>query len=684
MAQAILGAGALGSLAASVHTIQFAPLVSWLVDQPFSAATWEGVKGYFGGYYAVPSFVENVKWAWAQNEAALIGSSIGALAVGALPAIAAANLNPFRLHDLSHGDATWATNRTIRAMEKRKQVGIRNAKYLTLGEWDNKKPLRLMETLSVLLLAPPGTGKTAGFVVPSIIETDDSSFIINDPKPELFDLTSGWRSQVGHVFKIDWSATDKVDPDNLDDHEKTVFYPRFNVLSPDLLPPAGTAERDTYLDAVANVMIPAGNGGKDDYFKNKGRASLVGFLHYACSKVNDCENWDGLPSEWQGEEACIPMIIDMVSEGLFLSGQENDRKKAKAAEEGGFYNGDALQDWLKGVVEECRENGYNPRAATEIQQLVPMAPNERSGILGTMDEAFGPFKNAAVRERTRSSDFVPSDLRGIIDPADGEIKPCTLYVCVNQAEAAAFSTITALLYEVLSREFLAYGPKETNRNKVTLGPYPVCFMLDEFAKLPKMESVMTGPDLGRGKKTYYCLVAQSDSQIGKIYSKEDQQIIYATTAVKIILPQNDKDTIKLVQEMVGPTTLKRESASRTSGGDFKEWGKRNISNNMEKVDFIRPGDISGMKQGKQLLLAQGFMARPLIVDSVMYYEKPYILDKVLNPYTGEGPRPAPPLPDHIREKRIREWKRKKAREDARTAARDAASAAAPDKKLEPV
>ena len=45
------------------------------------------------------------------------------------------------------------------------------------------------------------------------------------------------------------------------------------------------------------------------------------------------------------------------------------------------------------------------------------------------------------------------------------------------------------------------------------------------------------------------VVAQSDSQIGKLYSKEDQQIIYATTAVKYILPQNDKDTIKLVQEM---------------------------------------------------------------------------------------------------------------------------------------
>ena len=61
--------------------------------------------------------------------------------------------------------------------------------------------------------------------------------------------------------------------------------------------------------------------------------------------------------------------------------------------------------------------------------------------------------------------------------------------------------------------------------------------LSWFAKLPKIDSVMTGPDLGRSMATYYCLVAQSAAQIGKIYSKEDQEIIYATTAVKFILQQ---------------------------------------------------------------------------------------------------------------------------------------------------
>src|SRR3546814_1156042 len=77
--------------------------------------------------------------------------------------------------------------------------------------------------ISVACSAPPGTGKTAALVVPSIVESPDISMIVNDPKPELAEMTSGYRAEIGYVFIIDWSATDKP-------HEG-LFYPRFNFLS---------------------------------------------------------------------------------------------------------------------------------------------------------------------------------------------------------------------------------------------------------------------------------------------------------------------------------------------------------------------------------------------------------------------------------------------------------------------
>src|SRR3546814_21010127 len=79
------------------------------------------------------------------------------------------------------------------------------------------------------------------------------------------------------------------------------------------------------------------------------------------------------------------------------------------------------------------------------------------------------------------------DLRGMRDVDTGEWLPVTLYICVNQAEAQAFANITALLYEVLSRDFLSYGPGEKDKRGRTMGPKTICFMMDEFATLPKSE-----------------------------------------------------------------------------------------------------------------------------------------------------------------------------------------------------
>src|SRR3546814_1052207 len=114
-----------------------------------------------------------------------------------------------------------------------------------------------------------------------------------------------------------------------------------------------------------------------------------------------------------------------------------------------------------------------------------MADKERSGVLGTMDQALLPFKNKAVKERTSACDFTSMDLRGMRDVDTGEWLPVTLYICVNQAEAQAFANINALLYEVLSRDFISYGPGEKVKRGSTMGPNTIRFMRHEFEKLPK-------------------------------------------------------------------------------------------------------------------------------------------------------------------------------------------------------
>src|SRR6185437_13831589 len=110
-----------------------------------------------------------------------------------------------------YGDARWATENDIAEMERRNLVGP-NGKLAICGKFKGKL-LRMHETLSLLLLAPPGTGKSVGFIVPCAVELDQASLFIHDQKPELHDMVSGHRAKLGPVFQLKWSAVDKPNGD---------------------------------------------------------------------------------------------------------------------------------------------------------------------------------------------------------------------------------------------------------------------------------------------------------------------------------------------------------------------------------------------------------------------------------------------------------------------------------------
>lgn len=625
-----------------------APLIYWASDKAFDVTSCAAVTSYFDQALN-PDFIgQQHTLIWKQN----VMTGIITIATPFLAALFVAAIFfaacPYKNFQMTHGDVRWATDVDIRRMEARRQIGIRGGYVGILGKWTNGDYIRLIEPISVACSAPPGTGKTASLVVPSLVESPEISFIVNDPKPELADMTSGYRAEIGNVFIIDWSATDKP-------HEG-LFYPRFNFLSSQLVPPAGTAERDTYLDAVAKVLIPEGKGGGDKYFVDKGRDCLTGFMHYLVSHINDHKNTDGVPTQWHGYEASFPLLVDWIADAQYEAGKVAERKNAEAAAAKQLPNADGMKIFLGNLAEQIKANNYSERAFTSLSPLIDMADKERSGVLGTMDQALLPFKNKAVKERTCACDFTSMDLRGMKDPETGEWLPVTLYICVNQAEAQAFANITALLYEVLSRDFLSYGPGEIDKRGRKMGPKTICFMMDEFAKLPKSETVLTGPDLGRSKKVSYWLIFQARSQIIKTYSKEDGTTIDSTCGVTVLLSQNDPETAAHYVKTVGKTTVLKESYSRNAGlSKSANPFARNQSISTEGVDFLRSEDITAMEPGTHLILPQNFLNRPMKVRSPFFFEDEGMLAKVFNPRTGKGPKPANPLPEEIRVARYVEW-----------------------------
>ena len=519
---------------------------------------------------------------------------------------------------------SWASARDLALMIERRHLVVLDdaTSGKPVGRWTGDGPHRgrvlgVPHGLSVLNVSPTGTGKTSGFVAPTVVGVaDDSSLVVHDPKGEVWDACAPRLAGRTNVFVLDWSALDDVPCRSLhDSHGRPLFdgdgrrafeadygaarfHARFNFLSPRFVPERGQA-RDFYVERMALILIPERRGGGDSYFVDKGRAAMAGLLHAFIAVFGDAGDRDGVPAAWRGMEPSIPMMVDWLATPWFVAESADGRGPAV----------DPVGEWLAALVARVspvgREGarGTSDRAFKELASLVHMTDKERSGILGTVDQALLPFKNEAVRQRTSACDFVPEDLRGMVDPDDGIARPVAVFVTGKLAEAPAFATITALLFEVLGTFCTSYGPGAfVERSERCMGPHPVTFVVDEFAGLPQMPSAMTGPDLGRSKALSYQLVARDFAEIERVYGRDGARVIMGTTFVKVVRPGGDRDAMSRVVSMVRGTV--GEPPPSAGSGVAADAG----------FPFHR--DLAAMPPGRHAVLLQGFMHKPLDLEAV--------------------------------------------------------------------
>lgn len=529
------------------------------------------------------------------------------------------------------------------------KMGLLGGFMMVLGYF-KKKPLMMNECLSALCVAPPGTGKTQGVVFPTIFECNNVSMIINDPKPELYQDSSGYRSTIGPVFIMNWAGQD--------DPARGVYYPSWNPLSPDHVP-ANMEQRDLYVDSMCKVLIQENT--QDPHWSNTGRAGLAGLVHFIVSKVerakaddyfyarltsgtfdaddaavlsdyylsmmNDTNayaaqaalqrgelnamnyvhvgTWEHIPPAWIGREASFSMILDWLNASQIAMAADLEERRRGGDQM--VMMADPMHDLFMAAVDEARHYSYAHRSVLELTQLANTPDKERGSILSTILAGLSIFRNSAVRNRTSHSDFHFSDLRGLVDPRDGKIKPVTVYLSINMVDAQALNPITAIFIELMTNFLLANAPKQM-RDGRELGPYPVLFVLDEMPKMQKLDAVIQGPDLGRSQQVSYLIIGQDLHQIQEKYGADAAATIISTTAAKVVMRQNDPDTAKRFSDMMGYKMKIKTDKD----------GKESTSEEL----LYTPMDIMRLDSKKQLVIFQGWYHRPIEADKQYAYNDP--------------------------------------------------------------
>lgn len=661
--------------------------LGYLIGNGISKDSLSEVSKFIQTIINSPSYLFSRYWHWIKQISNYHGAFSFSLWLPILPIISlpfglliGAATNPYRFQSNIHGSARIAELKDI------KKMGLLDGFCMVVGKYKGHL-LMMKETLSTLCCAPPGTGKSAGVVIPTIFHSHGMSIVVNDPKQELCFTTTGARAKDGPVFVINWGAEDNP--------AEGVYYPSWNPLSPNALPAPGP-DRDMYVDSMCNILVEDPKGDADPHWSKTGRAALTGFIHFIASKcerarandyfigrvyegkldeedkrvlegyylemrdpmsaraIQDLHNdtltidnylpigtWSLLPEKWIGHESCLAMILEWITESQIKQSQEIKRRLDEGDQMAAMA--DPMRDMLEEAIDEARKFGYSPRCIVELSQLSSMPDKERGSVLSTGFSGIGIFKNSAVVSRTSFSDLHFKDLRGMKDPITGEWKPISVYLSVNLVDARALGVISGTFIELMSSYLIANPPKFQNKTDGQMGPFPTLFVLDEFPQMPKLKAIIDGPAVGRGQKVSYLLIGQDLGQISGKYGKDDLETVISTTACKVILSQNNEQTAQRFSKMIGNKTVQTTSFSKNEGLSFQKGSNpfsKNVSYQLQGTSVISTTQLLSLPMLKQVVLMQGFIDRPIMADAPRFY-----LDKQMLALSKLPP--APYVPDWI-------------------------------------
>lgn len=127
---------------------------------------------------------------------------------------------------------------------------------------------------------------------------------------------------------------------------------------------------------------------------------------------------------------------------------------------------------------------------------------------------------------------------------------------------------------------------------------PILLIIDEFARIGRMEGIFNALATLRSKKVMVMLAFQSLAQCEVIYSKEETRVLMENCRIKAICEVSDPNSAKAVQDWCGKYRHKKETLNTGKN--------RNKSYTYEDKLIVEPADlITLVKKEEEILVISG-------------------------------------------------------------------------------
>lgn len=536
---------------------------------------------------------------------------------------------------------TYGTARWMNETEAKKvyEVGpVENVTGTILGQFtqDGEEvialPFEPTGNRNLILIGPPGSGKSFGYVRTAVFQSivRGESVVVTDPKGEIHNdmrkllESRGYKVKVFNIINLDlsnaWDCVQEIyDPitGNIDDQRVITFCKT----------------------VIANTG--GGANSKGDPFWESSEENLFRVAVSYCAYIREKslieiyerrakELLTQLPYITREDEQSLIEIVKNPESAMvdrrrvveylahsFYGDEEGDRKLSEWEEDAPTCNiSDIYDALLHNDLDKWEANfKYVPLshpAASAWAVFKGMGERVQPNIVGGLNTRLQLFMTYKVRRVISNDDIRLANLGA---------EKTALFLIISDDNASMqllSSLLLSFLFKDLKEAFDAVGGE---------GRIPVNVVADELANTgvwPNFEKTIA---TARSRKIAVSLILQSLPQLTQLYGEENAETIIGCCNTMLVLGCNDKYTAEYISDKSGIVTIRAKSVSDTrassagnrgvmQGYSLSEGdGKRNLVN-PDEVQHLDKEQILIMTNGQNMLEAKrfGFIHHPLFND----------------------------------------------------------------------
>ena len=224
-------------------------------------------------------------------------------------------------------------------------------------------------------------------------------------------------------------------------------------------------------------------------------------------------------------------------------------------------------------------SGENTAARMYVNQLVDMDIKTLSGIYAELSNHIMLFAtDPDIRSCLSKSDTItPEDLE----------KGKDIYLNIPEDKIEQWKPLLTLIVN----QFLKHFERRPDE-----GATPILFLLDEFPRLGKIETVINGLATLRSKKITIALFVQSLAQLDAIYGSDNRKVMVDNCQYKAILNATDAETQDYFSRLVGTYDKQKKSQSANYEQYTGIGTGTGTSQTTEEKRIIKPEEFATLKE----------------------------------------------------------------------------------------